>query len=43
MKRSVKVTIATIATALVATMGVAGVASTTEAGKQATKDHSWCC
>ena len=43
MNRSVKLTIATIATALVASLGMAGVASSTEAGKTEYKDRSWCC
>jgi hypothetical protein len=43
MNRSVKLTIATIATALVASLGMAGVATSTEAGKSGYKDRSWCC
>lgn len=43
MNRSVKLTIATIATALVASMGVASVAAAPEAGKIVQKDRSWCC
>lgn len=43
MKRSVKLSIAAIATALVASLGVAGVAPSVEAGKVVQKDRNWCC
>jgi len=43
MKRSVKLSIAAIATALVASLGVAGIAPTVEAGKVVQKDRNWCC
>jgi hypothetical protein len=43
MKRSVKLSIAAIATALVASLGIAGVAPSVEAGKVVQKDRNWCC
>ncbi len=43
MKRSVKLSVAAIATALVASLGIAGVAPSAEAGKVVMKDRSWCC
>ncbi len=42
MNRSIKVTIATIATALVASFGIAGIAPAVDAAPQF-KDRSWCC
>ncbi|HEX6149117.1 hypothetical protein [Nocardioides sp.] len=42
MNRSVKVTLATIATALVASLGIAGMAPSVDAAPQF-KDRSWCC
>ncbi len=43
MNRSVKLTIATIATALVASFGMASVAPAVDAGKSQYKDRNWCC